>query len=71
MSQPKDPARQRFLALTLVRLAGLGLGLWGAATVAGQGGLPAPFGYALLALGAFDLVIFPRLLARKWKSKTP
>lgn len=68
MSAPADPARKRFLALSLVRLSGVALGLWGAAVLVGRGGLPAPLGLPLLTAGLFDLLVFPRILARKWKS---
>jgi hypothetical protein len=65
----EDQAKQRFMALTLLRLFGLGLAIAGAANILGAW-MPerAPnFGYALLVLGALDFFLIPALLKKAWR----
>ena len=63
-----DAARQRFFALTAIRLTGIGLILLGLVIMAGKTGLPEWAGYPITLVGAFDALIAPILLARRWKS---
>ena len=63
-----DPARQRFLILQLVRLAGVALGVLGALILAEVVLWPVLVGYVLLALGAFDVFILPQILVRRWRT---
>ena len=63
-----DAARKRFFAITAIRLTGIGLILVGLTIMAGKTGLPEWAGYLLTLAGAFDALIAPILLARRWKS---
>lgn len=63
-----DPAKQRFFAMQLVRLAGGALAMTGLAALAGKLALPRPVGAVLFVFGLFDLFVFPIILAKRWKS---
>ncbi|MBS0474917.1 MAG: hypothetical protein JSR28_07180 [Proteobacteria bacterium] len=67
MSQP-DPARQRFIALQLMRLSGAVFALLGLLIVARRVDMPIAAGYAFLVVGFVDLFVVPLLLAKRWKS---
>ena len=67
MSQP-DPARQRFIALQLLRLSGAVFALLGLLVVAKRIDMPLVAGYVFLAVGFLDLFVVPLLLAKRWKS---
>lgn len=67
MTQP-DPARQRFIALQLIRASGAVFALLGLLIVARRVDMPMVAGYAFLAVGFVDLFIVPLLLAKRWKS---
>lgn len=65
----RDPAERQLWILTLVRLGGIGLilfGLWLAGTSQGDSAMMAG-GLALMAMGGADVLLVPRLLARRWK----
>lgn len=65
-----DPARNRFFALALIRLSGVALAFLGIAVIVRRLIEPADIiGTALLAIGAFDVLVLPVLLARRWRSK--
>ncbi len=65
-----DPARNRFLAISLIRLGGVALAFLGIAIIFRRLVEPADIiGTALLAIGAFDVLVLPVLLARRWRSK--
>lgn len=68
MNEEDDVARGRFIALSVVRLTGAILAALGLAIVGGTFDLPAPVGYALFAVGLFEALFLPAILARKWKS---
>lgn len=69
MSRNPDPARSRFLILSLVRLAGAFLMPFGIVIASGRlAGWPATLGIVLVAAGAFGFAVAPRLLARRWRS---
>ena len=63
-----DAAKKRFFAITAIRLSGLALILIGLVMMASKTGLPEWAGYVLTLAGAFDALIAPILLARRWKS---
>ena len=69
MAEGKDPARARFLALTLIRWTGAGLVLLGLLVNAGKIELPGIAGIILVAFGLFDAFVMPVILARRWKTK--
>lgn len=64
----EDQARQRFLVLNLVRLSGAVLAAVGLTVIAGKLDLPIASGYILFAVGLFEALFMPAILARKWKS---
>lgn len=67
----EDQAKQRFLALTLLRVFGLGLVLAGAANIAGawMPELAPNLGYLMLVIGALDFFLVPALLKKAWREK--
>lgn len=67
----RDPALFRFLAIQLVRLAGVGLTVFGALVMAGRVEGPPLAGFALASAGLLGAAIFPVLLARRWRSPRP
>jgi len=69
MAEPKDPARARFMALTLIRWTGVGLVLVGMLINAGRIAAPGILGVVLVLLGLFDAFVMPVILARRWKTK--
>lgn len=66
---PKDPAKARFFALTLIRWTGVGLVLVGMLINAGKIALPGIVGILLVAIGLFDAFVMPAILVRRWKTK--
>jgi voltage-gated potassium channel Kch len=65
-----DPARNRFLAITLIRFGGVAIAFLGIAVIIRRLIEPADIiGTALLAIGAFEVLVLPVLLARHWRSK--
>lgn len=70
MTEPTDPARARFAAIQIVRFAGLAIAMFGIVVIARRLVEPAEIvGGVLIAVGAFDLLVFPLILARRWRSK--
>lgn len=61
-------ARQRFMALNLIRLSGLALVLFGIAIAQGVIDLPPIVGMVFAGLGLFDFFFVPRLIAKRWRS---
>ena len=68
MAPDADIARQRFLIINAVRLAGIALLLAGIAVLRGTWVLPNGAGPALVVAGAFGAFLAPTLLARRWSS---
>lgn len=62
----EDKARQRFLILSLIRLSGVVLAIFGIAIVAGKVDLPLAAGYVLIAAGAIDSLVLPAVLMKAW-----
>ncbi len=71
MTEDEARARSRFMVIQIVRLAGLGLFLFGLLAIAGRIDLPAVAGYGLAAVGMFEMLVVPLMLSRKWKSPRP
>ncbi len=64
-----DPARARFLVLNLVRLGGVALAFVAVSIMARRWVEPAELvGGALLVVAALDVLLVPRLLARRWRT---
>lgn len=71
MNNQPDPARNRYIAISLMRLTGAILAVFGLVAIAGKVPAVPPFiGYVLLVMGLVDFLIVPRWLAIKWKSPT-
>lgn len=64
----KDPARARFIAITLIRMSGAVFVLLGVLITERRIDLPWIVGVLLSLVGVFDVFVMPRLLARKWRS---
>lgn len=69
MADEEAKFRKRLLAMTLVRLAGLAIALFGVAVfytgLLREGGWP-QVGAILIVLGTIDSVFAPMLLKRQW-----
>lgn len=64
-----DPARARFFILALLRFSGVVIAFVGIAIVMKRIVEPADIvGTALMAIGAFEVILLPTLLARRWRS---
>lgn len=70
MSQtPPDPAKARFFLLGAVRLSGVAFALLGVAVVTKHWVEPAEIvGGLLIVVGMFDVLVFPLVLARRWRT---
>jgi hypothetical protein len=68
MTEP-DPARARFFALGLIRLAGVALAFLGVAIIAKRLVEPAEIvGGLLLFIAAIDVLVVPLLLVKRWRT---
>lgn len=63
-----DPARGRFIALQLIRLSGAVFALLGLLIIAGRVAMPQAAGYVFIVIGFIDMIVFPLLLARRWRT---
>lgn len=63
-----DPARARFFAMQFIRLSGAAFALLGLLVIARKVAMPPVAGYVFVALGLFDLLAMPAILARRWKT---
>lgn len=67
--QQEDLARQRFIALTLLRFSGVVLMLIGMANMVARTVEPADMiGGIIFIVGFLDSLILPRILIRKWRT---
>lgn len=67
-----DQARNRFLVIGLMRMAGVAMVLVGILIVEGIISAPKFVGYIIGIIGLADVFIMPRYLARKWRTpRTP
>jgi len=63
-----EAARNRWLAINAVRVAGVAMVLVGLLVVREVIPEPAWAGYTILAVGLADVFLVPLLLARKWRT---
>jgi hypothetical protein len=64
-----DKARNRFLAISLLRLAGALLVMFGLVIAAGRlPDVPRIVGIIAVLVGAADFALVPLLLARRWRT---
>ncbi len=63
-----DPARNRFLIISLVRIVGAIIAGIGLLALAGAIAIPDWGAALLLIFGLFDLFFFPQILARRWRT---
>lgn len=66
-----EVARNRWMAINLVRVAGVAMAIVGLLITQQAIAAPVWLGYALLAVGLLDMFGAPVLLARKWRSPRP
>jgi len=69
VTEPADPARTRFMVITLLRVSGIVLMLLGMGIMAT--GMIEPrdiVGGAIFLAGALDALIMPRFLIRRWRT---
>ena len=64
----KDPARARFMMISLHRFLGVGLVLLGILVSQRVVEWPEPVGWALIVLGLVDIFVVPLVLARMWRT---
>jgi membrane protein YdbS with pleckstrin-like domain len=63
-----DPARARFMIISLTRVLGVILVVCGILVVRDAVALPHAAGWALLAVGLVDVFVVPQVLARRWRT---
>lgn len=64
-----DPARNRHLAIALLRLSGAVLIMFGMVIAAGRfQTIPPVAGIAMVVVGALDFALVPLWLARRWRT---
>ncbi|MXO89458.1 hypothetical protein [Pontixanthobacter aquaemixtae] len=71
MTVPADDvttARNRLLFISFTRLIGLAMIVVGSLILAGRIEWPQFVGYVLIAIGAAETIIIPRLLVKVWRS---
>ncbi|WP_395331619.1 hypothetical protein WBP06_02730 [Novosphingobium sp. BL-8H] len=65
----RDPARNRWIIIQIVRLFGVACVAAGLAIGSNKLQWPLWVGYLLIANGMIDVFVIPRMLARKWRSR--
>ena len=63
-----DPAKLRFIAISLIRVSGAVFVLLGLMITERRIDLPWIVGVVLVAAGFFDVFVMPKLLARRWRT---
>ncbi len=71
MNAAEDLAKKRFFTLQALRLAGTAMALAGLLVVARKLDWHIYLGYFLLLNGAFDALLLPPLLAKRWRTPKP
>ncbi|WP_285713448.1 hypothetical protein [Erythrobacter oryzae] len=61
-------ARTRFIVITAMRFAGVGLVMLGFAIIGGVIDLPRTVGAVLVLVGVADVFVMPLVLVRRWKA---
>lgn len=67
-AQARDPAKSRFIAITLIRMSGAVFVLLGVMITEGKIHLPWAVGAVLAVVGFFDVFAMPKILARRWRT---
>jgi len=67
--QAEAVAKKRFMVLNLVRFSGVIFVFLGIAVVRQLIEWPQEVGFLFVAVGLFDLFVFPHVLARRWRSE--
>ena len=68
----EDEARSRYMVLNTVRLSGAILAAIGLGVIAGKlDFMPPEGGYAFFAVGLFEVLFLPAILAGRWKTPPP
>ena len=70
MNEDDIRARNRFIAIQLVRISGVVMVLLGLLAMNGRLNWPREAGYVLAVLGLIGALLAPILLARKWKTRS-
>lgn len=66
----EDDAKRRFFILAAIRFSGVALVFLGIAIIMRRLVEPADvIGFALMAVGAFEVVVLPLLLIRHWRGR--
>lgn len=63
----EELARARFKRLSYIRIGGVMVALLGVAIAGDKIALPHWLGVLLVLIGAFDVLVFPTVLIRRWK----
>ncbi|MBB5684366.1 hypothetical protein [Sphingobium boeckii] len=67
--QKDAQARNRYFAITFTRLLGVAFVVFGIMVVYGRfESIPKIVGYVLVVNGLIDIVILPRVMARRWRT---
>lgn len=66
----EDIAKARFKRLSYIRIGGVMVALLGVAIAGDKIALPHWLGVLLILIGAFDVLVFPTMLVRRWKKDT-
>lgn len=64
-------ARNRWAAITLARLGGVGLTMFGIMVLSGQADVPRTLGWVALGIGLAGALILPSVLVRRWRTPRP
>jgi drug/metabolite transporter (DMT)-like permease len=65
----QDIAKARHKRLSAIRLGGVVVAMVGVAIAADKVALPHWLGLLLILIGAFDVLVFPLMLIRRWKKE--
>jgi hypothetical protein len=68
MIENEQQAKARWMILQAVRWMGVGMFVLGLLIYAKRIDLPIEAGWVLMAVGLFDALFVPALLAKRWKS---
>jgi hypothetical protein len=63
-----DPAKLRFVAITLMRFTGAALVMLGLGVQVGKVDLPMVTGPIFAVMGMIDMFVMPVILAKRWKT---
>lgn len=64
----EQAAKQRLMAMNLIRLSGAVFVVLGILVVNQKLALPTAVGWVLLGFGLIDFLVIPQVLARRWRT---